>query len=115
MKSRRHWSRELTNAALWFLSTWVDKGDESKRLSQFRVLLTLFGVAYVWHWPATHSWEGVALAGVIIFGLPIRDLFAKVPVSEAMDALRAVFEAMWAKRMGGEEKLPRGRYPEENK
>jgi len=116
MRPRRHWRRELTSAVNWTLSPWVDKGDNGKgRLSQFRLLLTLFGMAYVWHWPVTHSWEGAALAGVIIFALPIRDLFGKVPVSEAMGALRAVFEAMMSKKMGVVERYSRGTYSEEEK
>ena len=115
-RPRRHWTRELTSAVNWTLSPWVDKGDNGKgRLSQFRLLLFLFGLAYVWHWPEAHSWEGVALAAVIIFALPIRDLFGKVPVSEAMGALRAVFEAMMSKQMSGIGKPSGHVYSEEEK
>ena len=39
----------------------------------------------------------VALAAVIVFALPVEDLFARVPVSEAMGALQAFFGGVMAK------------------
>lgn len=80
------------SAAPWFLSFWVEKDDPGGRLSQFRLILTLFAVGYVRHWPGTVAPPDVALAVAILFALPLRALFRLVPAAEAVSALRVFFE-----------------------
>lgn len=76
----------------WALSWLEEKEDGKRRLSGFRMVLALFAVTFVKHWPAEWNGPGVAALAVIVFGLPVRDLFRAVPVSEALAALRVFFE-----------------------
>lgn len=84
--TRRHPLRELAGLL-------ADKDDPSGRWSGFRLILYVFAGAYVATVmrPSMNSAE-VALGVAILFGLPVRDLFKKVPASEALGALRAVFD-----------------------
>jgi len=67
-----------------------DKRDPLKRLSHFRVTLTLFTAVVVVKLPAfflaSPQWS-VTLVGVILFAIPIRDLFQAVPSAELLRAL----------------------------
>lgn len=81
----------------WVFTAFVDKDDDEGRVSQFRVLLWMFGVAYVQHWPADMSIPAVSAMGMILFGLPVRDLMKKVPAAEALEAVKAFFDNMVGK------------------
>jgi hypothetical protein len=90
--SRRSLLRQIGNPASLFHEQSYGRNDP--KWSMFRVIL--FGM-FVW-WICQDaaslgklSGPSVALAACIIFGLAVRDLFAKVPVAESLGALQAFF------------------------
>lgn len=93
--SRRTFSREAGNP----LSIFHDKhaSTREKSWSMFRIILFGFFLGYLSNWPRELSGPAVALAACIIFGLPVRDLFERAPVTEALDALRAFFDNVMGK------------------
>lgn len=70
-----------------------------RRLSQFRVVVGLFAIQFVRHWPDAWTGAEVSALAVIVLALPVADLFARVPVTEALDAFRQI--AVAAASRGG--------------
>lgn len=86
--SRRHWGRDLMAGVRYPLRMF--EGRHGK-VSQFRVILFMFAVAFVVHWPATWSDSARDALAIIVFGLPIGDLFALIPIADALGAVQAFF------------------------
>jgi hypothetical protein len=90
--SRRRWTREFGNPITMFHEKRHGKCDP--RWSMVRIMV--FGL-FVWFvsQDATSlgklSGPAVALAAIVVFGLVVRDLFEKVPASEALGALQTFF------------------------
>jgi len=90
--TRRHWYREVGTILYFPLSMLASKhGSKGRGLSQFRVILFMFAVGFVSHWPVVWSADSVMALMALVFALPISDLFSKVPVGEAVGALEAFF------------------------
>ena len=108
--TRRHWAREAREVIGYPLSMFRSghaKSGEGKprKLSQFRVVVFMFAVSFVWHWPASPwgMYDWLALA-VIALALPVADLFAGVPFAEGLSALTAVLIASVTKKIPNGEK-----------
>lgn len=86
--SRRHWGRDLLGGVRYPLRMFEGK---SGKLSQFRVILFMFACAFVVNWPG--EWTNAArdALAIIVFGLPVGDLFALIPAAEALGAVQAFF------------------------
>jgi len=67
----------------------------------FRVILAAFAWEYLKHWPETWTSDAWIAMGLILFALPISDLAAKVPASEAVEALQAIMVSFSAKSTAG--------------
>jgi hypothetical protein len=94
MRPKRSIWRNIGNPITMLHDKHVERESE---WSAFRTILFLFAWGYLSHWPDVLTGPAVALAAVIIFGLPIRDLFSKVPVSEALGAIRSFFDNVMGK------------------
>jgi hypothetical protein len=81
--------REIGNP----LSLLYEKSGDGRETqwSGFRGILYGFAIFYWLNWPDQLTIPAVALAACIIFGLPVRNLFARVPVSETLGAIEAFF------------------------
>lgn len=101
--TRRHWWREVTGAVRAVFSMFEGKRDARApmRLSMFRVVLALFAWDYHNNWPQTWTTDAWVALALILFALPVSDLFAKVPVSEAAAALEGFFSAVASKSAAG--------------
>ncbi len=91
MTDRRSFRRRALAALAYPLSMWESKHDPRvRRLSQFRVVVGIFAFAFVRHWPEVWNGPAVAALAVLALALPVSDLFARVPVSEALEAFRQI-------------------------
>lgn len=70
------------------------------RYSELRIIDAAFAVAFVAHWPDGWTTPAVIALALILFALPVDTLMAKVPASEAMEAVQAFFGAFGAKATG---------------
>jgi len=114
-RGRRNWQREW-RGRLWYPFTMFEGKANGRRhgLSLFRVVLFTLTLTFVRHWPASPwgKWDWATLA-VLVFAMPVSDLFAAVPAKELLATLTAIFAALarkhtpeggWA-RGDGEEKV----------
>lgn len=100
MNDRRSFWRIVGDLAYWPFSMLGSKHDTRHRhLSQFRVVLFSFAVAFIVHWPDDWTGHDVAALAILVFALPLGDLFARVPVAESVDALAVFFSS---RALGGE-------------
>lgn len=77
----------------------LTEGEKPIRvLSQFRVVILTFTVGFFIKWPASWDWPTWAALTTIVLALPVRDFAEKVPVSEGLAALTAVFQGIVAKK-----------------
>lgn len=95
--TRRHWGREVWERVRYPLSMLESKHQKGRRLSQFRVVVLLMAIGFFQHWPAEWSNGSAFALAMILLAIPIGDLFARVPVAEALAALQVVFAAAGGK------------------
>lgn len=97
--TRRHWGREVWERIRYPLTMLESKHQKGRRLSQFRVVVLLMAVGFYRHWPGDWSTGSAFALSMILLAIPIGDLFARVPVAEALAALQVVFAAAGGKAM----------------
>lgn len=95
--TRRHWGREVWERVRYPLTMLESKHQKGRRLSQFRVVVLLMAIGFYLHWPADWSTGSALALSMILLAIPIGDLFARVPVAEALAALQVVFAAAGGK------------------
>lgn len=111
--TRRHPWREFAAVMRAPLTMFEAKHRDPRgpvRFSMFRVIVGMFAWAFYSNWPqewTRDSWVALAL---ILFALPIDTLMAKVPASEATEALSAVFSSFAAKSAAGAAERLHGAY-----
>jgi hypothetical protein len=95
---KRSLGRRVGDVLHYPLSALESKHTRGRNLSAFRVVVVLSFVMFCFHWPDVWGvWEWAALT-VIVFALPVDDLFAAVPGKEALQALTAIFGGMVSRR-----------------
>lgn len=102
--SRRHLWREIGDLVRVPISMFEGKHREPRaplRFSMFRVILALFAWDFHRNFPTTWTSDDWTALALILFALPLSDLFARVPVSEAVGALEAFFGHVTAKSAAG--------------
>lgn len=94
--TRRHWGREAYD--MYRRETSMLRGADGD-YSMLRWMLASFLVAFLLNFPAANEWTewNVKALAVIVFALIFDQLASRIPMTEMLDALRALSLSMAAK------------------
>lgn len=88
--TRRSIVREAVDGAHYILRMFEGK---TGKLSMLRVIVFGFAVGFWRHWPELWNDSVRDALALIVFALPVADLFALIPGAEALAALQSFFLA----------------------